>query len=181
MSKMKFNTDRIIGLSAMLISLLTLIIFIYQTNIMRVQSRLSVTPRLSFNTNEDVKDSLYQVSTEIVNKGLGPAIIESIQIIHKGTVYDLNFGEFFNQAYPDLKKFGSLTQNMTMSKGSTLSPNERNRLFTYTILPSKIKELMQYLGIKEGEIPFTIGVIYSSIYNERWKTGNKRDDHPLKL
>ena len=165
----------------MLISLLTLIIFIYQTNIMRVQSRLSVSPRLTFFTSEDAKDSVLQISTEIVNKGMGPAIIESIHIIHEGKEYDLDFGKFFEEIYPGLKNFGSLTQSMTMSRGSTLSPNEVNRFFTYKILPSKVEELMQYLGVKEGDVPFTIEVVYSSVYNEKWKTSNKRDDHPLKL
>ena len=83
--KFKMNTDRVIGLSAMLIGLLTLIIFTYQTSIIRKQSRLSVTPRLVFNTIQDQKDSSITYVVEIINKGLGPAVIESINIIEGNT------------------------------------------------------------------------------------------------
>ena len=57
-AKKKFNADRILGISAMVISLLTLAIFIYQTDIMRVQSKLSVKPRLDFTTNQGGTDSI---------------------------------------------------------------------------------------------------------------------------
>ena len=81
--KKNFNADRIIGLSAMLISLMTLIIFLYQTNLIKKQSVLSVRPRLTFSKNIDktvtVKDSTNSTTISIRltlrNNGLGPAII----------------------------------------------------------------------------------------------------------
>ncbi len=178
---MKFNTDRIIGLSAMLISLLTLVIFIYQTNLMRTQSRLSVTPRVSFFQIQSAKDSTVSISTEIINKGLGPAIIESIYIVHKGKNYPLDFTAFLEEVYPEIEKYGTLIQDMSMSRGSTLSAGEKNTLYTYTFKLSKTKELLEYLGIGPEDYPFTIEVIYSSIYKERWKANNTRNGHPIEM
>ncbi len=178
---MKFNTDRIIGLSAMLISLLTLIIFIYQTNLMRTQSRLSVTPRLVFLTNESQNDSIIYYSIEIVNKGLGPAIVESIKILHEGKRFDLNFPDFLQQVYPDIDQYGSLTQSMTMGKGSTLSPTENNVLLRFAVPISKAMNLMEYLGVEGDESPFHLEVVYSSIYKEQWRVRDSDTGHPVRL
>lgn len=181
MRKMRFNTDRIVGLSAMVISVLTLLIFIYQTGLMREQSRLSVTPRISFNEIRSTVDSITTISGEIINKGLGPAIIESIHIVHKNKKYELDFDDFLDEVYPDIEKYGSLTNNTTMSKGSTLAPNERNTLYTYVIKRSNLEALLQYMEIGEEDIPIVIEVVYSSIYQEKWQTRNDSKGHPIEL
>lgn len=62
----KISTDRLLGTSAMVINVLTLIIFIYQTDIMRLQSKLSVKPRLDFTTNQGGNDSLISFQEEFL-------------------------------------------------------------------------------------------------------------------
>lgn len=62
------KTDRLVGISAMIISLLTLIIFTYQTNVIRKQSKLSAKPRLSFITSQTVIDSLVIFEQTLTNK-----------------------------------------------------------------------------------------------------------------
>jgi len=181
MKKFNLSTDRMIGLSAMMISLLTLIIFIYQTNLMREQSRLSVTPRISFNSNQKQVDSIIHISSEIVNKGLGPAIIESINIVHEGQSYDLDFPDFLEKVFPEVEEYGNLASNTSLSKGSTLAANEKITLYTFTLPIANIRALMQYLNMTQEEDPFTIEVIYSSIYNEQWKVQNHQKGHPTKL
>lgn len=178
----KLNTDRIIGLSAMLISLLTLCIFVYQTNIIRTQSRLSVTPRLDFSTSLDRPDSTYVFSTFILNKGLGPGIIESVEIIYKGKKYPLNFPKFYKEAFPDYKNYGYFIQNMTLSKGTTISEKESFKLATFSFHKDKLKPLMEYMGSDGGDkMPYDIEVTYSSIYEEKWKTRLNIKGHPIKL
>ena len=178
---MKINTDRIIGLSAMLISLVTLVIFIYQTNLMRVQSRLSVTPRLVFQTSQSQQDSILYYSMEIVNKGLGPAIVESINILHEDEAHELDFEAFLEKVYPDIGQYGELVQSMTMGKGSTLLPSESNVLFSFGIDLPRAEALMQYLGVTEDESPFHLEVVYSSIYREKWRIRDSDQGHPVKL
>ena len=179
----KFNTDRIIGLSAMLISLLTLVIFIYQTNIIRTQSKLSVTPRISFSTTqESPRDSIIHYAISIKNKGLGPAIIESVNIINENKRHPLNFPKFFTEVYPEFQKYGSIIQSMNISLGTTLSEKESIKFFTFAFHSKNLASLMQYLGVKDGDkMPFNIEIIYSSIYGEKWKTNLHIDGHPIKL
>ena len=187
MGKSKFNTDRIIGLSAMMISLLTLVIFIYQTNLIRTQSRLSVTPRIDFITSNDSPnttsyDSSFFYSIRIENKGLGPAIIESIKIVHKGKEYRMDFRNFMDEAFPDFKNYGQIVQNWNIDTGSTLSPKESIKLGTFSVNQSKIEDLMKYLGVVDGDkMPYDIEVTYSSIYGEKWYTHLHEDGHPTKL
>ncbi|MEM1323751.1 MAG: hypothetical protein AAGG75_26050 [Bacteroidota bacterium] len=175
------NTDRIIGLSAMLISLLTLIIFIYQTNLMRTQSRLSVTPRIGFSQAESSEDSVIIISETIVNKGLGPAIIESIEILHKGQRYPLDFVNFLDSAFPEIHKYIDLESSTQMNTGSTLSAGESKQLYRISIPVEKIDALLAYVQIEEDRLPFAIEVVYSSIYNERWKDNSLRNGHPVPL
>ena len=180
MKKINISTDRIIGLSAMLISLLTLIIFIYQTNIIRTQSRLSVRPRIAINQSQNTQDSTINLSVEIINKGLGPAIIESIQIIHEQRKYDLDFPAFFKKVYPDIYDFGNLINNTSLSKGSTLSPGESITLFTFSTKLSDLQDLIILLGAAE-KYPFEIDIIYASIYDEQWRVNSEHHDHPIEL
>ncbi|MFK8005216.1 MAG: hypothetical protein AB8H03_02550 [Saprospiraceae bacterium] len=182
MKKFKLNTDKIIGLSAMLISLLTLVIFIYQTNLIREQSRLSVTPRLAFNSSLDTPDSVSSFSYFIVNKGLGPAIIESIEIIHEGNRYKLDFQDFVKNVFPKFNDYGNVIQNMALDTGVTLSEKESIKFFTFKFKASKTAPFFKYLKVKEdGVLPFDIEVIYSSIYDEKWKVYANKKGHPIKL
>ncbi|MBX2878123.1 MAG: hypothetical protein KTR30_38745 [Saprospiraceae bacterium] len=167
--KKSWNTDRILGLSAMMISLLTLIIFVYQTNIMRKQSRLSVTPRLSFNQQENINDSLYTYKNNMVNKGLGPAIIESVTIIYKGERIDLRFSDFFEEHFPQYKKFAAMESDTRLSKGSTLTAGESVNFFTIVAPVKTVEAFRDYLEVDNDNLPFDIEVIYRSIYEERWQ------------
>ncbi|MBT8310320.1 MAG: hypothetical protein HKO72_01275, partial [Flavobacteriaceae bacterium] len=73
MKKKFWNSERVVSFSAMFISLLTLFIFIKQTNIIERQSRLSALPYLMVETSNNSEDNTFEI--EIVNHGVGPAII----------------------------------------------------------------------------------------------------------
>lgn len=182
MKKFKLNTDKIIGLSAMLISLLTLVIFIYQTNIIREQSRLAVAPRLAFNSSLDTPDSISYFSFHLVNQGLGPAIIESIDIIHEEKRFKLDFRFFFKKEFPEFEKYGSIIQNMIISTGTAISEKDGIKFVTYAFKSENTKELLKYLKVEdEDKKPFEIEVIYSSIYGDQWKINSIIEGHPIKL
>ena len=71
--KINWNSERILSLSAMSISFITLIIFIYQTNLMSKQNYLSILPYLQLSTSNDIEKNTYTLS--IQNYGVGHAII----------------------------------------------------------------------------------------------------------
>ncbi|MGB5387768.1 MAG: hypothetical protein WBN20_13370, partial [Eudoraea sp.] len=57
--KFKWNSDKILSLSAMSISVLTLIIFIYQTNLMSKQNYLSILPYVQISISNDTAKNTY--------------------------------------------------------------------------------------------------------------------------
>lgn len=72
-----WTSDRIVSTSAILISLLTLVVFIYQTNLIRKQQFRSVYPHLMIgNGGTGTLDYIYVLS----NEGIGPALLSSIEV-----------------------------------------------------------------------------------------------------
>ena len=182
MAKLKLNTDRIIGLTAMLVGLLTLIIFINQTNIMREQSRLSVKPRLSFRLNMDSDPEHTRFSLKLYNKGLGPAMIDSVSIYGVDAKRYLTYEKFLSASYPLLLELGELQQTATLSKGDVLTANEEFSFFTFQIGNEKVPQVLEYLKMSmDDEFPWTTSIEYSSMYNERWWISDKLRDHPRVL
>ncbi len=165
-------TDRIVGFSAIMISLLTLVIFIYQTNIMHQQSRLSVKPRLLFSSAFGYEDdTLFRYSISLNNKGIGPAIIDSSFVIYNDDKYYNNWENFFSLATPGLSDFGEFTSFSNISPGGTLSADEEMVLFTYRCPVSKYPNVLEYLALSEDadDLPLDMTVYYHSIYeDDKW-------------
>ena len=174
MENRKFNTDRILGISAMLISVLTLAIFVYQTNIMRVQSKLSVKPRLDFTTNQGGTDSLIVFQELLENKGLGPAIIDTIYINYKEENYAMDIELFLEDKFPKLLEYGYLSQHATLGQGTTLTPDEERSLFVYKLPAENLENVFDYMGISDiDDVPFDFEVVFTSIYeDEKWLVNN---------
>ncbi len=182
MSKFKISTDRVIGLTAMLVGLLTLIIFIYQTNIMREQSRLEVKPRLSFRFSSEENDGEFQLSLKLINKGIGPAIIESAFVNETNSGAYESFEEFLKNVHPKLLELGEMRQTATLSRGDVISPNEAFMFYTFVTNYENFKKLKEYLGlVDEVTYPWTTTVIYASMYDEKWKVTDKLRGHPIVL
>jgi|GEM_PF-2946649 len=186
--KKNFNADRIIGLSAMLISLMTLIIFLYQTNLIKKQSVLSVRPRLTFSKNIDktvtVNDSTNSTTISIRltlrNNGLGPAIIESNKVIDKGETYEIM--TFFDTSYPKLKEYGHFPQITELEIGEAIPASESIDIFAYQYNLDNEEKIKEYLDVDTTyEFPFIIAIEYSSMYEEKWQIQSDSKGHPKKI
>lgn len=174
--KIKVNTDRVLGLSAMLVSLLSLIFFIYQTNIMRDQSRLSVKPRLVFNTSIQSNDSLLTFSLLLQNKGLGPPIIKDANIVFESEIFPLDFDFFLDYHFPDLEKYGDLLSTSSLNSESIISVDEVRRLFVFRANLKDIQAINQYMKLNQDDyvLPWDIQLTYGSLYEEDWKMNYKK-------
>src|SRR5215831_14236323 len=82
--QMKWDTDRIISISAMLVGLGSLFIVLYQTELIREQQKASVLPYLLIAYNTSDKGSYIA----LLNVGLGPALIEHVRVRHGGQTFD---------------------------------------------------------------------------------------------
>ena len=188
--KIAINPDRAIGFAAILISLLTLFIFLYQTNLLKEQSRLSVRPRLSFSKNinqsitvddsDSTNSTVISISLTIRNNGLGPAIIESNRIIDKGNSY--NIISFFDIVYPKLREYGVFTQIAELEVGEAIPASKSVHIFTYQYDLINESKINNYLNITESyELPFDIFIEYSSMYEEKWCIRSNLKGHPRRV
>ncbi|AUD02109.1 hypothetical protein [Spirosoma pollinicola] len=78
------STDTIIAIAATFTSICALIVTLYQTKLTREQQLNSVWPYLIAN---EIVDENGLSSITIANSGIGPAIIDSVQVFYKGRLY----------------------------------------------------------------------------------------------
>ena len=81
---MKWDTDRIVSISAMLVGLGSLFIVLYQTALISEQQKASVLPYLMIAYNSSSEGAYLALR----NVGLGPAKIERVSIQHDGKTFD---------------------------------------------------------------------------------------------
>jgi hypothetical protein len=179
--KLKWNSEKILGISAMSISFITLIIFIYQTNLMSKQNYLSILPYLQVSTSDNKAENTYAVN--LLNHGVGPAIIEKVSMRYKGNIYHLkdyndDFFSFLKALQPALDSV-EVISSATLNRGIAIPSNATYRLIEvknsgkdYELLTGSLFELEQ-AGL-EYEI------VYKSIQNEHWKI-TAASDGPIKL
>lgn len=170
--KFKLNSEKLLSFSAMAISFITLLIFIYQTNLMSRQNYLSIMPYLDMSTtNNSIESSReYNFQLNLKNHGVGPAIIESVRCKYKGKTYDLKdynyyFFEFLLKQFPELKKVGNYSAS-SLDKGMAIPANS-----AYNIL--SVNDSLGYHLITEvlGQMDsegFDYEIVYKSIQDERW-------------
>lgn len=176
-----WNSERILSLSAMSISFITLIIFIYQTNLMSKQNDLSILPYLQLSTSDNPADNRFSLSLK--NHGVGPAIIESVSLEYNGKRSDLKDYENYLANYlksiaPALDSINNLDIS-SLDKGIAIPANT-----TYLVLDvinserdyRLITENLQHLE-KNG---LKYEIVYKSIQNERWKI-TENSEGPEKL
>ena len=156
------NTDRLLGLSAILVSLCTLFVFLYQTNLIRKQQYMSVYPYLEIGHN-GIQTDKYNFTIE--NKGIGPAIIEDFSVGKIGE--DLKPQDFVQFLLSELNENEFLEIEFSNLYGGRLI-SEKEVIEVFKSKDSSMttsKRLHEILG--EGNMRFEI--IYSSIYGESWK------------
>ncbi len=161
------NTDRIVAFSAIFISLLTLVTFVYQTNLMKRQSELSVLPYLTVGTSYNSSESNPFFKLSLVNEGVGPAIIKSRKIIYKGDEHNGDFIDFLKLQLPSLDtmkgiSFGSIEPGTVLPSGEDIY---MVAIFGHSdnmnLLYNKIIEL--------NEDDFDYEIVYKSIYDKEWR------------
>ena len=160
-----WTSDRIVSISAMGISLITLVIFVRQTNLMEEQSHLSVMPYLRVEILNDNENHFTRM--DIHNYGVGPAIIESREIALNGEWSEVEFVDFFfdhaeGMRGADFKADGNLTPGNAIPAGSS------RMILVLCDEPDCMARLRKaVIGLNENGYDFRIR--YKSIYGDRWE------------
>jgi hypothetical protein len=179
--KFKWNSEKMVSLSAMSISFITLLIFIYQTNLMRKQNELAIMPYLGLSTTNDTGTSTFELN--LLNHGVGPAIIESVTMEYQGRKYDLR--EFENSFFNFLKSKRSALYSIgvistsTLDRGMAIPANTSYNIFSirnsaegYQLIVEGLDSLLQ--------TGFKYEIVYKNINGDRWKLFNDSEG-PQKL
>ena len=177
-----WSTERLLSFTAMMVSLVTLIIFIYQTNLMRQQNYIAILPYLQVTSATDQREHTFEVN--IINQGVGPAIVESAFMSYGGKEY--NFADFeyrlhdvlvaIEPAFDSLRYFSSTT----MEPGIAISPGENYNLFAVQNVPEEFQLVGLWFErlLSEG---LDYRIVYRSIQNERWEiTGSSNGPKKLR-
>ena len=163
--KPQWRVDIIVSVSAMLVSLATFGIYLYQTKIIHEQARASVYPHLeivrSYNNHDD-PFILY-----IKNVGIGPAFLKTMAIEYKGKIYKSK--DFRNACLPGIVIRSSIPEKIL--------PNYANGGTVPMVLPAGEKEVLIRLNsTKKEDIASLVEIFdnakikicYSSVYKDYW-------------
>jgi hypothetical protein len=175
MAKNFLTGDRMLSLGAVLISVLTLIVFVFQTNLIRQHQYTTVLPYLSLSNYYSGTIS-YQF--KLANLGIGPAFIDSCVVRYKGEEYP----SLIDYAYDQLYENDSIIFfNADVYPGQVIQPEKEVKL-----IQMLDKKMTVELGLEEADLPentpagaralyeilnddsLDIRVYYSSVYGERW-------------
>ncbi len=166
----EWNSERLLSLSAMSISFITLVIFIYQTNLMRRQNYISILPYLTLSTTNDLTGHTFVLKLE--NHGVGPAILESVKLTYQGKSYDL--AAYENQLFPLLVSLKpeldsiQMVNYSTLNKGMAIPANFGYTLLSVSQSPEHFQLLTHHLNQLEAE-GLKYEITYKSIQEERWR------------
>jgi len=157
----RFDSDKVLSISAIIIAIVSIFIGIWQGSETRKHNRLSVQPRLSIQHSLNYADQ--SLSLILINKGLGPAILETIKYEYESKFYEItnnhNILDFLDRI--DLKVPLSFDR---FAPGVTITSND-----VYTILRIDLKDL-ESIKVSPGTLisKFKFEIIYSSLYRERF-------------
>ena len=158
MKKIKWSGDKLLGISALIISFATLISLIYQSRITREHEMKSAFPKLELwhNNNAD------KFELVLLNTGLGPAIIEDCYIIYKNDILQMDHQEFANRYADSLPKVGYGTTSLT--RGRVIQPGSELKLIRLSLDSLSYHPLHEVFKFKS-----TLAIKYSSVYDQMWE------------
>lgn len=179
--KWKWDTDRIVSLSAMVVGVGSLVIILYQTKLMREQQRASVMPYLMLAVQSN-KDTTFLT---LRNAGIGPARLDDVRVRYKGTDYALDPHDFFVQQRPEfVKTYGlsvdKLIPGRLVPAGEWIQTLGTDGAEQGVALLKEVLPLFQIAEVPKtwltmfggADVPASekavVFVTYSSIYGDQW-------------
>jgi hypothetical protein len=177
-SKPKFwNADKIVSFSAILISLATMGVYIYQTHLIQKEQYASVMPYLMIGSSHH-NEGHFMV--QLSNDGLGPAMIEEVKVHFQNKVYpNCDLSTFFFSKNPIKKdSLMNVFSYGNVGSGMFIPANKLITLIEINENKEMATKLSNYFWSTQS--PVELEIIYSSIYGEKW-TVRGMVKKPIKL
>jgi hypothetical protein len=159
-SKFSWNPEIITSVCAIFISLMTLVVFIYQTNIIRKEQRLSALPYMTMG-NQGFGSPTFKLI--IKNDGIGPAFVKDITIKYEGKTYESDLPQFLYEHIPGMDTIENILH-------SNINPGyliPAGRVIPILEVNNSLSSSQQLIRIFE-EHDITMELVYESIYEEQW-------------
>lgn len=176
MKKKFWTSDKLVSFAAMFVSLLTLFIFIKQTNIIETQNHLSVMPYLMVESSNNSED--YSFALDLENYGVGPAIIEERLIYYDGKEYDMEFEPFLRTVIPEMDSV-IINNHSTIQVGLALPAGGRRNVITVGGGKKSYETFLRIITEMQAK-DLNYKIRYKSIYNDHWEI-NSENDVPKEL
>lgn len=152
-----------------------MVIFKQQTDIIEDQSHRSVMPYLLMESSNKGNDKVFKI--DVVNHGVGPAIIEERTILYKGNSYNMEFQDFLSEVLnvPDSLK---ILNYSTLQPGFALPAGSGRNLITAGGDDFSYNEFLNIMGMVTSD-SFQYRIKYRSIYNDHWEISSETNTPEL--
>lgn len=154
-----WDTDRLLGISALIISMGSLFIILYQTSLIRREQYASVMPYLELSGSTKNPKHL---AFELANTGLGPAMIKEVYVRYKGEKHEGGIREFYEDFFSPAGWFSANNIN----PGQLLPANSNIILLETGDEASYERIAKMSKAFESGEA--VLEIVYASIYGEKW-------------
>lgn len=161
-----FNSNTVIALSALLVSLCALVVSIVEVNIMRSQEKAVLWPHLSIGMSYNSEGFRFGA----INHGTGPALIKSV-VIKKDNTYFNSWDSIIANIMPGNHDI-SYNIYRTSEFNKTVIPAGERRVFFGVSWNAETRQLSK--GLQQ----LSFEVIYCSILDDCWiiKDGNSPEE-----
>ena len=160
MEKKFWNSEKIVSFTAMLISICTLVVFVYQTNLIRKEQYLSVFPYLSIGHAGVNTDNYRYV---LKNNGIGPALITDIKVKVGDSVFEEDLPTYLGRTRRDKDSINFFFANIT--PGRLVPEKEEIEMIAGYGDVGNSERLYQ----KVIQDSLVLIIEYESIYGEKWR------------
>lgn len=169
----KIDSNRVTSIAAIVVSVATLIVLVYQLQLTRKQQYVSVLPYLSISYS---RPSLDEYKLYVTNVGIGPAFIENVtfKFPHQDFEGDGYFC-FFKYNKKPMEKSQIYSSGF---KGGNMLPSENSSVIIGVRDSENDANIVREFFTSDS---LTIEVVYSSVYGEKWVLSNKDGVKKLNL
>jgi len=177
----KFDSDKWLAISAIVVSVGTLAALAYQSMLMRDSERASKLPYLyiSLQSNEQAN------SLELTNSGIGPALIDEVHVEYKGKTLPTDGYDFVVAQHLDFTKYGlgvdKIQKGRLIPAGTTIRMVEfgraRDGLLAGILGLFEIAEVPRDWYMSTGTLggdKAVLVITYTSVFGERWRVRSDR-------
>ncbi|MGB2833314.1 MAG: hypothetical protein WBC07_10210 [Methylotenera sp.] len=151
------NSNTIIAISA-------LVLTVWQGYITRQHNKLSVVPYLTTWSHADGENGFYSI--EIMNNGIGPALIKAFQVFVDGIEIKGNESELVDKATKKL--FGDFeyqSANCFLSSGYMMAEKNKHEIFSIKFIGQRKLNYQEYKQTIERA---RLVIEYESIYKDKF-------------